>query len=93
MLNSGLFCAVTGSNRTSQHINSIYRSNAYILDPTSALCVGGLQDYRAKTGESKPTLVLSCVSPAIYISEISQATGITKDKINALLKKPQDGKM
>lgn len=93
LLNSGLFCAVTGSNRTSQHINSIYRSNAYILDPTSALCVGGLQDYRAKTGESKPTLVLSCVSPAIYISEISQATGITKDKINALLKKPQDGKM
>jgi hypothetical protein len=93
LLNSGIFCAVTGAHRTAQHINSIYRSNAYVLDPTSALCVGGLQDYRAKTGESKLTLVHSCASPVMFYSEISQATGITKDKLTALLKNPQDGRM
>lgn len=89
-LNQGLFCAVTGADRSAQNINSVYRSNSYVLDPMTALSIGGLQDYRAKSGESRLTLVLSCTSPLNCISEISSATGIVQDKLIALLKNPTD---
>lgn len=88
--NRGLFCAVTGKDRSAQNVNSIYRSNSYILDPMAALSIGGLQDYRAKTGESKLTLVLSCTSPMNCVSQISDATGISPEKLTLLLKNPQD---
>lgn len=79
--NHGVFCATAGNNRSSQTINSIFRSNQYILDPTAALCVGGLQDYRSKVGESKLTLILSEVSPLLKAAEITDATGISADKL------------
>ncbi len=88
--NDGLFCSVTGKERSTQNVNSIYRSNSYILDPKAALSVGGLQDYRAKTGESKLTLVLSCASPMHYASKISDATGISEEKLSVLLRNSQD---
>lgn len=88
--NQGLFCAVTGEDRSAQNINSVYRSNSYILDPMTALAIGGLQDYRAKSGESRLTLVLSCTSPLNCISQISSATGISQDKLISLLKNPPD---
>lgn len=83
--NSGMFCATAGKKRSSQTINSIYRSNQYILDPVAAICVGGLQDYRAKVGESKQTLVLSEISPLIKAKEISEATGISSEKLKDLI--------
>ena len=88
--NQGLFCVVTGSDRSAQNINSTYRTNSYIFDPMTALSVGGLQDYRAKSGESRLSLVLSCISPLNCIPEISHATGISQDKLIALLKNPPD---
>ena len=84
--NNGLFCAVTGKDRCAQNVNSIYRSNSYILDPQAALSVGGLQDFRAKTGESKQTLVLSCVSPIKCVAQIAEATGISQEKLAVLMK-------
>ena len=89
-IGEGMFCAVTGKGRDLHVVNSIYRSHAFVLDPVAALSVGGLQDYRAKTGESKLTLVLSCVSPMNCIAKISDATGIAKEKLITLLKNPQD---
>lgn len=88
--NRGLFCSVTGKNRGSQNVNSIYRSNSYIIDPVTALSIGGLQDYRAKTGESKLTLALSCTSPMNCVAQISDATGISQEKLSSLFKNSQD---
>lgn len=79
--NKGMFCATAGKNRSLQTINSIFRSNNYLMDSNAALCVGGLQDYRAKSGESKLTLVLSEVSPLLKAKEIAEATGISEGKI------------
>lgn len=91
-LNKGLFCAVTGNNRWAQNVNSIFRSNSCILDPEAALSVGGLQDYRAKSGESKLSLVLSCNSPLNCINQISDAIGLSQEKVASLLKKSVDGR-
>lgn len=82
----GLFCATAGKSRGAQTINSMFRSNNYILDPQAALCVGGLQDYRAKVGESKHTLVLSEISPLLRSKEIAEATGISQNKLTDYVK-------
>lgn len=81
----GVFCAVTGENRAGATINSIYRSNSYIVDPTTALCYAGLQDYRAKTGAGNLTLLVAEESPLRYRNEITAATGINAQKLTELI--------
>lgn len=85
VFNHGLYCAVSGSDRKYSNVNSIYRSNHYITDPAVALCVGGLQDFRAKSGQSKLTLVLSCTSPLNCLKQISESTGISEEKLIAII--------
>lgn len=89
--NAGLFCAVTGKNRADSMINSVLRSNSYIIDPITALCYGGLQDYRARTGENKLTLLLSETTPLNFVSQITSATGISSDQLVALVNKAKAG--
>lgn len=81
-LNQGLFCSVSGSDRIPQTINSVFRSSGYIIDPQTALCYGGLQDYRAKTGKSELTVLLAEHTPKDFTAEICEATGIPTDKLN-----------
>lgn len=88
--NAGLFCSVVGKDRSVQNVNSIYRSNGYILDTSTALTVAGLQDYRAKTGDIHLTLVQSWTSPRHCLDCISDATGISQDKLLDILKNPID---
>lgn len=80
-LNNSLFCSVPGNTRIGSNINSVYRSNAYIMAPDTALNFGGLQDYRAKTGESKLSLLFAEHTPVRYMKQISTATGIPSDKL------------
>ena len=82
-LNADLFCAVAGQSRTESTINSVFRSNDYILDPDTAHCYGGLQDYRSKSGENKFTLLLSEASPLQYAREITSATGLAMSDLAA----------
>lgn len=80
-LNDGLFCCVTSKARVESTINSLYRSNGYISDSNTAFCYGGLQDYRAKTGESVVTLLFAEKTPLADAAAISSATGISKDRL------------
>ena len=91
VFNAGLFCSVTGKARSAQNINSIYRTNSYLLDPITAQCIGGLQDYRAKTGESKLTLMIAGESPMNCISKISEATGISREKLSSVIEEYRYG--
>ena len=86
VLNDGFFCAVAGAERSSNTINSVYRSNNYILEPESAVCFGGLQDYRARIGESAITLILGETTPMDAAKEIMTATGLTYEKLVAFVK-------
>ena len=84
-INSGLFCSVPGNTRSHSVINSVYRSNAYIMDPDTALNFGGLQDYRAKTGESKLTVLFAEETPARYLTQICVATGANSEKLMEMI--------
>lgn len=77
-LNNGLFCTVVSNNRIGATLNSFYRSNNYIIEPYTALSYGGLQDYRAKTGNGTMALLLADQSPLAYAQEIEEANGLSK---------------
>ena len=74
-LNRGLFCSVVGKSRVEATINSVYRSNQYLLDASAALCYGGLQDYRAKTGSTSITLLFSNRTPSDFVDKTLDAAG------------------
>lgn len=77
----GMYAAVVGQARIESIINNVYRSTGYLLDPYAALCYGGLQDYRARSGESKDTILWSERSPALSTELISKALGITPQEL------------
>ena len=85
LVSAGFFCTVAGSSRANDSINSIFRTNQYIIDPYAALCCGGIQDYRARSGESRLTLILSEEIPLHFTDIIAQATGVKQSKLAELI--------
>ena len=85
LFNEGFFCAVAGENRADSIINSVFRNNSYIIDPQTALCYGGLQDYRARNGCNTLTVLTSRESPLSHANQITEATGISKMKLEELV--------
>lgn len=63
-LSNGLFASVVGKRRITDVISSVMRTNDYSLDPYLAISYGALQDYRAKTGENKITLLMAENNPS-----------------------------
>ena len=71
-----MFSSVVGGRRVMDLIASVYRTNQYLIDPYTAISYGTLQDYRAKTGENKLTVLFSEGNPEHFADVISQATGL-----------------
>ena len=59
-----LFATVVGDNRARNVIDSTLRTNNYHMESSTARAFGALQDYRAKTGENRNTLLFSQNAPA-----------------------------
>ncbi len=72
---------VVGQERISDIIRNVYYTNSCILDTSAALAYGGLQDFRAGTGESCDTLILSAVNPAKQGNVITGAIGVDADTL------------
>ena len=77
ILRAGMFSAVVGTERINSIIPRVYRTSDYLMAPTTALAFGGIQDYRAKIGEVRPTLILAEKSPACCAAEVAKAMGMT----------------
>lgn len=58
-----LFTTVVGDNRVKNVIDSTFGTNNYRMESSTARAFGALQDYRAKTGENKNTLLFSQNAP------------------------------
>lgn len=85
-LRQGLYVSVVSQRRLESMIPNIYHSNGYIPDPYTALAYSGLIDYRSRTGENRPALILAEESPAFSLDTVAACLGITtgelKDRIN-----------
>ena len=86
-LRGGLYAAVVSRKRMDGIIRNVSKSAGYYLDPAGAFAYGGLQDYRAKTGETRPALILSEKSPAAAAEIVSGALGLSVKALTELLQK------
>lgn len=59
-----MFATVVGDNRAKNVIDGMLRTNNYRMERSTARAFAALQDYRAKTGENKNTLLFSRNAPA-----------------------------
>ena len=84
-LRQGMYVTVSSQKRILDTISSIYSTHRYVLSPYAALSLAGLQDYRARTGESRRALVLVEKSPIHDALTVSKALGITEDALKNYL--------
>lgn len=64
-LSNDVFCSVVSANRVDSIISGMHRANGYVIDPSTAVSYGGLQDYRANGGLHRDTLILAKYRPAL----------------------------
>lgn len=86
-LKKGMFAAVVSRSRLDALIPSVYRTNAYILGTYTALAYGGLMDYRAKTGETRPALLLAERSPLCDSTIVADAMRMSALQLKEVLAK------
>lgn len=80
-LATGLYSAVVSDQRMMNVINSVYRTNEYLLDPYSALAFSALQDYRTVAGETRPALIISEASAVCSADTVAESLGISKQEL------------
>lgn len=81
VLRKGVYAYVVSAQRQASLILSVYRTGGMILDPEGAQTYGGLMDYRAKTGESRPALLLAEQSPVLSRKAVAAAMDITEQEL------------
>lgn len=86
-LRQGMFAGVVSTRRMKTIISSVCQTHGYLLDPYSALAYGGLQDFRAKTGEVRPVLLLAEKSPLCAAAVVANALGVSVQQLGAQLRK------
>ena len=62
-------------------ISSVAKTDRYALDGYAAAVYGGVQDYRAKTGENRSALLIAQYDPADDAGSIAEALGITEAQL------------
>lgn len=85
-LRQGLYVTVTSDHRVLSMIPKICSTYRYILSPYSALAYAGLQDYRSRTGESRPALLLAEKSPLRDAQTVASALNISVEALEDYFK-------
>lgn len=62
-MRKGIYVTVSSEQRIFSTVSSSFSAHNYLLSPSSALAYAGLQDYRARTGESRLALIMTDSSP------------------------------
>ena len=84
-LRSGMFAAVVSMDRLAAAIPSLYNTSSYIMGPYTALAYGALLDYRAKTGETRPALLLAEKNPRCHLVQVSDAMNMLEEDLEEKL--------
>ena len=61
--------------QTKETIGKVFREQAYLIDTHTAVAWGVLEDYRAKTGDETPCVVVSTASPYKFCAAVLDALG------------------
>lgn len=87
---SRLFAAVASGQRMESIIKSVARTNDFVLDPDTAVAYGALQDYRARTGESKVTLIMADKNPVLSADILKKILGISGEELKRKVNKEKE---
>ena len=85
-MRQGIYVTVSSDKRICSSIRGAFATHAYLLTPDCALSYAGLMDYRARTGEMPPALLLEENSPAVERECLAGALGICEETLNQYLK-------
>ena len=85
LLQAGLAAAVVGDSRIETIIRSVWRTSKYLIDPYAAIPFGAIQDYRARSGESKFTLFFADHSPVLDGKKIANFVGLREDELKTVV--------
>lgn len=85
ILNKGMYAAVTSQERVNALIPSVYRMAGYVMGPETAKAYGGLQDYRARTGENRLAVLVSDKSPSADSKRVASCMDITEQALQDIL--------
>lgn len=84
-LREGQYVSVVSTPRLSPTISGTYATHHYIHSVASALAYAGLLDYRAKTGQNRPAVILAEKSPMLDADFVAKALGITEKELESYL--------
>ena len=84
-LRAGMYATVISADRQNGLIPSVYRMSGYIMGPQTAIAFGGLQDYRAKTGENRLALLMSDRSPICDSKTVASSMEISEQELREKL--------
>lgn len=80
-LKEGFFVAVSSISRVDHVIRNVCSTVQYILSPYDALAYGALLDYRSKSGQGIPCLLLSERNPVCDDRTVAYALGISVQEL------------
>ena len=63
--------------QTQKVIGRVWKEKKYLLDPHTAVAYDVLEQYRGKTGDETPALVVSTASPFKFCDSVLSALGVT----------------
>ena len=84
-LHRGIYAGVISSVRVETTIPNAYKTHSYILSPAAALAYSGLLDYRAKSGMTRPAIVLCDKSPVCDADTVAKVMGIPAKELKKLM--------
>lgn len=84
-LNKGMYATVSSRDRVNALIPSVYRMAGYVMGPQTALAYSGLQDYRARTGETRIALLFADRSPMEDIAMVSESMEMSEYRLREIL--------
>lgn len=62
-LSEVLFASVVGKDRIEPVIGNVFKTSGYMLASDAAVCYGGIQDYRSKTGQGRLAVLFGLTAP------------------------------
>lgn len=84
-LRKGMYATVCSQDRINATIPSVYRMAGYVMGPQTALAYSGLQDYRARTGETRHALLLADKSPAADVKMVSDCMEMSEYHLREII--------
>lgn len=84
-LRQNLYVSVVSDSRMAFTAAGILQTAHCVISPYDAMCVAGVQDYRAKCGENRLCLLLSEWAPGLDAKTLADALGIPEKERNSWL--------